>query len=164
MPIQVGHINGTYGVKGWLRIYSYMQPRVGILQYSNWKIEHKNTLLSFKLEDGKEHKGGQSILAKLAGLDSPEASINYQKSTIYIDDDQLPPLQEGEYYWHELIGKEVINSDGIVMGKVIDLMETGANDVLVVEGKNRYLIPFRRPEIVYQIGDAIRVHWQKDWL
>ena len=77
----------------------------------------------------------------------------------------LPEAAENEYYWSDLIGLEVVNVQGEVLGKVTDLLETGANDVLVVEGERERLLPFTA-QVILKVDLAagrINVDWGADY-
>jgi 16S rRNA processing protein RimM len=78
----------------------------------------------------------------------------------------LPPAPEGEYYWTDLIGLTVINREGVTLGQVDHLLETGANDVLVVKGERERLIPFLLELVVLEVDLAqrmLRVDWEEDF-
>ncbi len=73
-----------------------------------------------------------AVLIQLKGVDTPEAAGEFRNLMIYIDKKDLPPLPEGRYYHFDLIGLDVINKDGKHLGKLSEVIETGANDVYVV--------------------------------
>ena len=78
---------------------------------------------------------------------------------------QLPAAEAGRYYWVDLIGLSVVNREGIALGTVIALMETGANDVLVVQGERERLIPFVLGRVVLDVdleAGVIEVDWLPD--
>lgn len=80
--------------------------------------------------------------------------------------DQLPALSPGEYYWKDLIGLQVVNIEGDDFGTVDKLLETGANDVLVVKGEQERLIPFVMKQVIVEVDlqqGQIRVDWDKDF-
>ena len=84
---------------------------------------------------------------------------------------QLPALDEGDYYWRDLLGLQVINLDDVTLGTVANLMETGANDVLVVEShsdgeRQERLIPYIREQVIRHVDleqGVIRVDWDPDF-
>jgi 16S rRNA processing protein RimM len=83
----------------------------------------------------KAEQHGTNIIAKLSGVDSPEAARAYTNQLIAINRDQLPTLEPGEFYWEDLIGMKVVNKQGVILGTVDSLVAVGANDVLVVKNK-----------------------------
>ena len=166
--VKLGHLNGAFGTQGYLRVFSYTEPRSHLINYATWWLEQNDIHVPKTVESAQTHKGGRSLIAKLEGIDTPEQALTYRNTAIWIPQNQLPTLPEDEYYWHELIGMSVINHHSEQLGIVKDLIETGANDVLVihqVDQNSKYLIPFKRPEIVTLIqNQTITVRWEKDWI
>lgn len=164
-PLVVGRFNGVYGVQGWLKVYSWTQPRENILTYNPWLIRSEDGWQRVKVLEGRRQ--GKGIVVKLEGVQDRDQALALRDIEVAIDRDQLPELPEGEYYWSDLLGLEVVNTSGHVLGKVESLMETGADDVLVVQGDVKRLIPFTEPEIVKLVDhDAGRivVDWEADYL
>ncbi len=163
--LHLGKITGVHGLGGWLKIYSYTRPADGILDYPRWLLRKPHC--EDRLVDiANSRSGGRGIQVSLAGVDSrteAEQLIGYE---VYINREQLPELSDGEYYWVDLIGLSVHNLDGIEFGKISRIMETGANDVLVVQGDRERLIPFVMNQFIKSIDhDAglMIVDWDKDF-
>jgi 16S rRNA processing protein RimM len=162
--IIVGRTGGAHGVRGLMKIMSYTRPKKNIFTYSPWMIHVDKTWQQFELEES-QHRGDR-LLVKLAGVESPEQARLYMNCDIAIRREQLPELGEGEYYWHDLLGLEVINQDQISLGKVSEIVETGANDVLVINSgkdKKNILIPLVMDVYVKQVdltARQINVDWQ----
>ena len=133
--VTLGSINGVYGVKGWVKVYSFTSPIENILKYKTWQLfnskQKNNQNKTVKLEKGKRH--GKGIIAKFEGFDDRNAVEILLKSEIIITRDLLPELPKGEYYWSDLQGLQVTNMENVDFGKVDHLFETGANDVMVVK-------------------------------
>lgn len=166
--ITVGRISGLYGVKGWVKIFSHTEPRENILQYSPWRLKKGDgTWCPVEVEDGRAH--GQGIVAKLRSCNAREQAAGLVGSDIAIHREQLAPREEGEYYWIDLIGLEVVNVQGERLGVVENLLSTvGANDVLVVRGASgdEILIPYVADKIVVAVDlerKRIEVDWQADF-
>ena len=164
-PLILGRISGVYGVRGWLKLNSYTRPKENILSYSPLLMKVGKDWQEVDVEE-TQHRGGR-LLLKINGIDNPEQARELVHSDLAVTRDQLPPLNEGEYYWHDLIGLEVLNQDEISLGKVKQIAETGANDVLIIneegEGKSRILIPLIMNVYVKQvdlIANTIHVDWQ----
>ncbi len=108
---------------------------------------------------------GVRLVALLDGIiDRTEASARIGDE-IAVDRDALPEKTDGEYYWADLVGIEVINAEGISLGIVSRLLDTGANDVLVVDGKKEHLIPFVRDHHVIDVDlerGCMTVDWHPD--
>ncbi len=163
--VVLGRVAGVYGVKGWLKIFSYTNERKDILGYSPWLIASAGSWKSIELEAGKPH--GKGIVVKFKGIDDRDIATTMLHRDIAIVRDQLAKLQQGEFYWEDLIGLQVINHRGDSLGSVGSILETGANDVLVVKGEIERLIPFSRPQIVTEINlkeGVITVNWEEDYL
>ncbi len=131
----LGRITGVYGVKGWVKIFSYTDPMESIVDYRPWYIRPENRKKSpwtkVSIEAGKRH--AKTVVAKLEHCNDRDEAQAYVGSEIAIELNQLEELRgSDEFYWHDLIGLRVINQQGIELGVVKKLMETGANDVLVV--------------------------------
>ena len=77
-----------------------------------------------------------TVLAKFRGMDTPEAWIPYRHKELYVTEDTLMPLPEGQYYIHQLIGIEVFDENGTTQGTVSDVLQTGSNDVYVVKSSD----------------------------
>jgi 16S rRNA processing protein RimM len=112
------------------------------------------------------HQQGKGVVARLAECDNRDQAYALMGSEIAVRRDQLPATAPGEYYWSELQGLDVVNTDGESLGTVDHLLETGANDVLVVKGDRERLIPFVMDEVVIAVDreqGRIRVDWDKDF-
>lgn len=159
--IVVGRISGLYGVRGWVKVYSHTQPRESILNYTPWHLLMNGEWRAVALENGRSH--GKGIVAKLEGCDDRDAAAVLISTTVAIRREQLPQAAPDEYYWADLQGLRVHNLDGTDLGVVSHLLETGANDVLVVkQGRDERLIPFVQGQFVTNI-DLERGEMTVDW-
>lgn len=160
----VGRFGKTHGIKGWIRVHSFTIPQENLLNYTPWLVKHNQEWKILAVEAKKTQ--GKDILVKLVGFDTPESVHVYTNVDIGIDRIQLPRLAADQYYWDDLIGLEVVNSKGIILGIVDSLHETGANDVLVVVGENRrHLIPYIS-NVINKIdikNKTISVDWDEDF-
>jgi 16S rRNA processing protein RimM len=162
-PVVLGRISGLFGVKGWIKIHSFTEPREAILDYDDWLVGNEGNWKSAKLAEGKRH--GKTVIARLAGIDDRDAAVEYVNELVGVPRGVLPATAEGEYYWLDLEGLQVVHRDGTLLGKVDHLMETGANDVLVVRGDREILIPYIRHDVIEDVDLAagvIRVNWEWD--
>lgn len=160
--ILVGKIGATYGVIGWLKIQTYTEFGANILDYSPWYLsEPDGSLREATIEAGKAH--GNSFIVKFPGIETPEAARLLTGKTISIKRSQLPDLKQDEFYWSDLEGLTVINQHGEILGKVVYLIETGANDVLVVKGGKEHAIPYLPGSVVLKVDlekKEIHVDWE----
>ncbi len=162
--LPVGKISGLFGVRGWVKIYSYTQPRDNILNYSPWYFWIDGRWQAFQLADGKAH--GKGVVALLQGLDDRDAAAALIDTEIAITRGQLPPPEEGEFYWADMEGLRVVNTEHCELGVVDHFMETGANDVMVVSGERERLIPFIRDQVIIKVdiaGGYVVVDWDADF-
>ncbi len=162
--ILVGRISGLFGVRGWIKVFSYTEPRDNIVRYSPWHLRCAGGERAVEVAAGRSH--GEGVVAKLKGVDDRDAAAALAGADIEVDRRQLEPLPAGEYYWAQLLGLQVVDMQGRTLGAVDHLLRTGANDVLVVEGDRQRLIPFVQGVIVRDIdldAGVMRVDWEPDY-
>lgn len=162
-PITLGRIVGLFGVRGWVRVHSYTRPPQAILHYQRWRVRLPSGWRWLEVEEGRTH--GKGVVVRLAGYVERDQAADLVGAEIAVALAELPALEPGEYYWAELEGCEVVDLQGVVLGKVSHLFETGANDVMVVVGERERLIPFIRDVIRRVDLDAgrITVDWDADF-
>jgi 16S rRNA processing protein RimM len=159
----LGRVTGLYGVKGWIKVHSYTEPREAILDYKDWLLLRDSGSQAVKLAEGKRH--GKTVIARIDGVDDRDAAAGYVGNDISVARQRLPNTGRGEYYWADLEGLKVVHGDGRILGKVAYLLATGANDVLVVQGDQEILIPFVQDEVIKDVDLAagvISVDWEWD--
>ena len=165
--IQVGNIQGVFGTKGWLKVFSYCRPKEQILDYINWELRLPKGAETYELQNSKLH--GTGIIVKLKNVDDRTHAETLKGADIWVAKADLLELEENEYYWFELEGLSVINTEGETLGHVKKLMETGANDVLVVANaidKQEILIPYVKEQVIKRVDlvhKTITVEWQKNY-
>lgn len=162
--VEIGRISGLFGVRGWVKVYSYTDPRENILRYLPWLLQSGSGGQTVQVVDGRVH--GKGIIAHLEGIDDRDAATALIGKEIKVYRSQLPDAREGEYYWTDLVGLEVITLDGLEVGKVDYLVNTGANDVLVVKGRQETLIPYISDQVVKKVDleqGIITVDWDMEF-
>ena len=162
--IVLGRVSGLFGVKGWVKIHSHTAPREGILGYRTWYLKWPEGWRPCKLASG--HPQGKGVVARLSGFDDRDQAATLVGLEIAVRREQLPKLAPGEYYWSDLEGLRVENLEGVDLGVVSHLFETGANDVLVVKGDRERLIPYTRGEAIQRVeleSGRIVVDWDPDF-
>ena len=165
--IIVGKINGVYGVKGWVKVFSETDPREGITKYKPWYLKQQGKWREVKLESGRRQ--AKTVIAKLEGYDDPDAAMLLNGAIVGIKPEQLNKLDQDAFYWRDLIGCRVVNQQGDELGKVNSLIETGANDVLVVKSDQddrERLIPWTLDHAIIEVDleqRLILVDWDKDF-
>ncbi|MGC9128880.1 MAG: ribosome maturation factor RimM [Acidithiobacillus sp.] len=159
----LGRISGVHGVRGWVKVFSFTQERDGILDYPHWYLgsEHRPV----RVVEGRLQGGG--VVARLEGIEDRDLALGLVGREIAVPASPLPPLPAGEYYWFQLQGLAVVNLSQECLGRVSGLLETGANDVLVVQDEQgtEILIPWdaRAAAGVDLEQGRITVDWQRDW-
>lgn len=162
--VELGNINGVFGIQGWVKVFSHTSPRVQITDYRRWLVRHNGQETEYRILRGREQ--GKAIVAQLEGVDTRNASEALVGATIFVHSDQLAELGEGEYYWSQLIGLNVVNQQGVDLGNLEWLFETGNNDVMVVQGDKERFIPYIQDNFVKKVDlDAgkILVDWDPDF-
>jgi len=139
--ISMGYITGPFGVKGWVKVKVSTEYSDSLDDYPEVYLGNSQNWSTKKIESSFARDG--IFHAKFEGVNDRDAAFALKGKTIAVPRDQFPDAEEDEYYWVDLIGLEVLNLDNEYLGKVTELMETGANDVLVVkDDKLQRLIPF----------------------
>lgn len=162
--IEVGYVSGLHGVTGWVKVFSYTDPPANIFDYRPWTLSYGGSSRSIGVADTRLR--GRVLIARLEGIDDRDQAAPLVGAKIFVPRDRLPPAGEGEFYWADLVGLEVVTGDGRSLGTVVRLFETGANDVLVVHGERERLIPWILGDVIDEVDlDAgrIRVHWDPDF-
>lgn len=164
--IIVGKINGVYGVKGWVKVFSETDPREGITKYNPWFLKLRGEWREVKVESGRCQ--AKTIVAKLEGYDDRDEALLLNGAVIGIEPEQMNALAEDEFYWRDLLGCRVVNQQEVELGVVSKLLETGANDVMVVTSKDNreHLIPWTLDYTIIEVDleqSLITVAWDKTW-
>lgn len=164
--VVLGKLTSPHGVKGWFKVYSYTSPMEGILDYAEWVLQQRGERTTRRLTQGRRQ--GKGLVASLDGVNSREQAEQLAGAEILLPKQALPALEAGDYYWFQLEGLRVMTLDGVDLGHVNYLFETGANDVLVVQGDERSvddrerLLPFL-PEQVVRDTDLAAATLTVDW-
>lgn len=172
----MGRIVAPYGIKGWIKIQPFTQQQRGLLDYPRWQVGQDGEWRLRTVEVAKVH--GATVVAKLEGVADREQAAALQGMRIAVSRDDFPAPATNEFYWADLVGLKVVNADGVALGSVTRVFETGANDVLVVEEKlagavaneevanqRERLLPFIAT-VIRQVdiaGGTIIVDWDADY-
>ncbi|SQI37243.1 21K [Leminorella richardii] len=148
-------------------MFSSTEQSESIFDYGPWYIKRAGEWRIVELESWKRHN--QDLIVKLKGVDDRDAAHVLANCEIAVNTEQLPTLEEGDYYWKDLMGCKVVTTSGYELGKVTDMMETGSNDVLVVRanlkdafGAKERLIPFLDGQVIKKVdlaAQSIEVDW-----
>ena len=160
----IGRVVGVYGVRGWIKVLSSTEPPEAILDYSSWQVRNGPEWKAMTLTEGRRY--GKGILAHLAECDDRDVARALIGAEIAVRRDELPDPGHNRFYWADLEGLTVRTLDGVVLGIVDHLLETGANDVLVVAGERERLIPYVRGTVVTDVDleqGVILVDWDPEF-
>lgn len=127
----MGRVVAPYGVFGWLKVVPDTEAFDGLFDYDNWWLGKGDDWREMVVETAKVHN--DVIVVKLKGIDDRDAALACKGKQIAVPRDQLPEADENEYYWSDLIGLRVKNKQDVDFGLIVDVFETGANDVIVVK-------------------------------
>ena len=155
----MGRVLGPYGVRGWIKLRTFTEHADSLVDYERWLIAEGDGWRAMDVEETHLHSG--QLVVKLAGVDDRDQALALRGREVAVPREDLPPAGDGEFYWADLIGLEVVNVQGEVLGRVDDLLETGANDVLVVKGDTQHLLPYVDAVVLDVNLDAGRI--QVDW-
>ena len=168
--ITLGRLGAPYGIKGWMKLISFTDPPENILSYDLFKSKEGQII---EVDKSKAH--GKGFVAHVKGCDDRDQTRHYTGKELQVESSSLPELEGDTYYWHQLEGLTVINLQEENLGKVQNLLETGANDVLVVRGSSgdsesvdeeERLIPYIRETVIKSVDlvkGIIQVDWEKDF-
>lgn len=172
--VVIGRLTAVYGVKGWLKVFSYTDPLENFLDYRNCRINRNGVWQPIEIAEGRLH--GKGVVARLDGVNDREAAASFVGCDIAIPTAELPQLAPDEFYWRDLEGLQVVvdhpQRGRLLLGAVDHLLETGANDVLVVKGdehsidQRERLIPYLPGSVVFDIdlvARSLRVDWDPDF-
>lgn len=167
--VNIGRITAVYGVKGWVKIHSYTEIAEDVFAYHPWWLKTPHGVKQVEVDEARPH--GKGFVAHIKGVDDRDQAMLITKIDIAVDRSQLPELDEGEYYWSQLEGLAVITTYGGMsqrLGRVSKLLETGANDVLVVQpddqsiDQRERLIPYVPDQFILRVDLGTR-EMQVDW-
>lgn len=159
--ITLGRFGRVHGIKGWITVISFTEPRENIFNYDRWFIYRDDTWVPvLRIQDNIT---AQHLLVQIQGYETRESLQIFTQHDIAVPKSDLPSLPEDEYYWHDLIGMRVIHEHHTVLGVVRELIETGSHDVLIVEGESRHLIPYIKDVILAIDKEKRDIHVSWHW-
>ena len=167
--VVLGKIGAVHGVRGEVKVHSFTESMETLLDYPVWQLRRGEDVKQVKLVSGRLQ--GKSLVAKIEGLDDREIARTLTNYEICVYRSELPELTDGEFYWSQLEGLKVINQDQQLFGIVDHLLETGANDVLVVKpcagslDDQERLLPYTEQcvQSVDLTAGEMRVEWDADF-
>jgi 16S rRNA processing protein RimM len=157
----MGRISAPYGLKGWVKVQPYTQDADGLLDYPQWWIRDKDEWREHRLSESALH--GSLVVARLEGFNDRNAAAGLTGRDVAVPRESMPEIRGPEFYWSDLLAMEVVSEDGVRLGQVTKILETGANSVLVVSGDKEVLIPFIEGVIVQVdlTAGKLTVDWEQ---
>ena len=159
----MGRISAPFGVKGWVKVQPNTAATHNLLAYNTWWVGREGDWREIAVAEARVH--GRTVVARLEGCDDRDAATALRGQSVAVPRAALPGTKSGEYYWADLIGLAVVNASAQALGRITGVLQTGANDVLVVAGQRERLIPFIA-EVIREVDLAagvMRVEWDADY-
>ena len=166
----MGQVLLPYGVKGWVWVHALTDPITNLFGYQPWYLKTREGFRPVKVLEWRTQ--GKGVVAQLDISPDRNAAESLRNLEIWVSKDVLPELEEGDYYWSDLIDLSVRTQDGQLLGTVHSMMETGANDVLVVQASEgsmdelERLVPWVPGEVIKDVdlvGRMITVDWDPEF-
>ena len=159
--VELGRIEGAWGLRGWVRIEPWTGEVGAAAGYPQWWLGPGRN--EMRVVSARQH--GAKLIAKLAGIETPEAAQLLKGATLAVPREALPEPEAGRYYWADLVGAEVVNRRGASLGRVAKVTHNGAHEVIEVAGERIRLLPWVQGVIdtVDPGARRIVVDWETDW-
>ncbi len=167
--IVIGKIGAVHGVRGEVKVQSFTDPLDNLLDYRRWTLKRNGEVKQVELFSGRLQ--GKGLVAKIKGLDDREVARTFAGFEICVPRSELPALDGDDLYWFQLEGVKVINLEGQLLGQIDHLLETGANDVMVIKpcldslDQRERLLPYTGQcvQSVDLAAGEMRVDWDADF-
>jgi 16S rRNA processing protein RimM len=162
--VVLGQVGGVYGIRGWVKLWSFTDPVENLLDYRELELGRGGEWTVVRIVEARRQ--GEALVARFDGCTDRDQAAVLVGAELAVSRDRFPEPAEGEYYWADLVGLEVVTTGGEVLGRVDRMMATGANDVMVVEGERERLLPFLPGRYVLEVdlaGGRIVVDWDPDF-
>ncbi len=157
-------VGAPFGVRGWVHVYADTEYPDSLFDFDNWWVGQEGRWRDTEVEEAQLH--GKGMIVKFADVDDREQAALMRNRLVAVSRSELPEPDEDEFYWNDLIGMSVVNTAGDAFGVIEQLLETGANDILVVKGADKSrLIPFVKA-VVLNVDlptRVITVDWGLDY-
>jgi 16S rRNA processing protein RimM len=165
--LTLGQVATAHGIRGWLLVRSFADPPESLLDYDEWQLAAPNgAIRKVRLLEGAPYQ--QRLRVRLEGIEDRNAALALSGWQVQIARERLPPLEKGEHYRDDLLGFEVRNVEGAVLGKVGYFADLPGGAVMVVKGGNagerEHWVPMTRQHLlkVHAVERWISVDWPAD--
>jgi 16S rRNA processing protein RimM len=162
--VAMGRITAPFGVKGWVKVQPLTAAAKNLLDYPRWWVGRGADWQEYEIVEARV-QSVNTVVARLAGCEEREAAVRFRGAEVAVPRSQLPQTRPDEYYWADLLGLAVVNGESQELGNIAGILQTGANDVLVVQGERERLIPFIAAVIreVDTGTGVVRVDWSAEY-
>ncbi len=160
----MGRISAPFGIKGWIRVQPFTETASSLTNYSTWWLGNADNWREIEVEQSQAQ--GADVVAKLAGCDDRDVAAGLKGQQVAIPREAFPLAGKGEFYWADLVGLSVKNTEGLDFGVVTSMIETGANDVMVVRQAVQQVVqqsavdgekvPEERERLIPFIADVVK--------
>ncbi|MES2212682.1 MAG: ribosome maturation factor RimM [Pseudomonadota bacterium] len=162
MWVTLGKVGAPFGVSGWAHVYPVTVEQEALLSFKTWRLKHPSgAACMVSYEDGRKHQ--KALVAKLSEFDSPETLRPWVGADIEILREDLPPIEDDDFYWIDLIGLAVYNADQDHLGLVSEIYDNGAHGVMVCSvGAESHAIPLAMGDVILKVDQnakTILVDW-----
>jgi 16S rRNA processing protein RimM len=137
--IQLGFVGAPFGVRGWIKLRSHTDPPERLLDHRNLRIGQGSVWQVYRIE--ASGRSGGALTVKLAGVEDRDQAQALRGAQVCVPRNELPQRDDKDFYRADLIGCEVVNLDGIALGRVQHFIETPAQVLMVVRGTQEFWIP-----------------------
>jgi 16S rRNA processing protein RimM len=162
--VVLGRVTGPFGVKGWLKVESFTEPPAQILEFPRWRADAPGRAArELKPAEGRSH--GKGLVVRFDGIDDRDAAVALGKPELWVEREELPALKPGEHYRADLVGFEVVNKEGVSLGRVGRFVDLPANAVMVVVGERERWLPVGPGQLlrVDAVKRCITVDWDAEF-
>jgi 16S rRNA processing protein RimM len=162
--VEVGRLGAAHGVRGWLRVQSYTDPPARLFEWQCWWLQSgSNPPRAVKLLEARPQ--GDAWVVRLEGVDERDAASRLTGQMVLVERSELPAVSGREHYRDDLVGFEVRNVEGALLGTVDHFVDTPANAVMVVKGEREHWVPVTREHLrnVDKAARSLVVDWPEDF-
>jgi 16S rRNA processing protein RimM len=161
--VVMGRITAPFGIKGWVKVHPFTAAAKNLLGYPRWWVLRGAEWQEHEVAEARAQM--EMVAARLAGCEDRDAAAGFRGAEIAVPRSELPQTQPEEHYWADLMGLAVVNGESQELGSIVGILQTGANDVLVVQGSRERLVPFIA-EVIREVDRAagiVRVDWSAEY-
>jgi 16S rRNA processing protein RimM len=154
--LTLGQVATAHGIRGWVLIRSFADPTDSLLDYDQWQLTAPNgATRTVQLLEGAPYQ--DRLRVRFAGIEDRTAALALSGWKVQIARSELPQLEEDEHYRDDLLGFEVRNVEGVVLGKVDYFADLPTGTVMVVKGEREHWVPTARQHL-------LKIHAAERWI